>query len=73
MHSFNVLPPGSPKLATPGSVEKQSRRSVGGDALLRRAVLNDSSRRSVSGLLLSPYITQVQHIELVLMHSFQSI
>merc|ERR1712126_190000 len=47
----------SPKTKTPGSGEK-SGRSVGGDHL-RRAVLNDSTRRSVSGLMLSPFLSQV--------------
>ena len=36
---------------------------LGGDRLRRVAVLNDSHRRSVSGLMLSPFITKVRVIQ----------
>ena len=36
---------------------------LGGDRLRRAAVLNDSHRRSVSGLMLSPFITKVRVIQ----------
>lgn len=45
--------------ASPKEVLTPSRRSVGGDQLRRTAVLNESHRRSVSGLMLSPFITKV--------------
>jgi len=45
--------------ASPKQVLTPSRRSVGGDQLRRTAVLNESHRRSVSGLMLSPFITKV--------------
>lgn len=44
--------------ASPMEVLTPSRSSVRGDHLRRVAVLNDSHRRSVSGLMLSPYISK---------------
>ena len=46
--------------ASPNDVLTPSRRSVRGDHLRRAAVLNDSHRRSVSGLLISPFISKVR-------------
>ena len=51
---------------SPKEVLTPSRRSVAGDHLRRAAVLNDSSRRSVSGLMLSPFISKVSVVSFVL-------
>ena len=56
----------SPARHSPSASSKDvltpSRRSVRGDHLRRAAVLNDSHRRSVSGLMISPFISKVKSV-----------